>query len=368
MSKAKKKIMPNDYYTKYLNVTLPTGAKKQIKFYGKTEKEATKKRNMAQAQYDAGILAFNDNTTFVIWAKEWFETCQMMNAGDNQCANIQGILNKYFLPSLGSMRLCDIKLANIRRCMNLMEGKSKDYIGKGYHTIKAIFREAMANELITRDPTINLTRPKAAEKVDRRSLTEKERKLLIEAIPRHERGPFFGIMLACGLRPGEARALSWANVDLKEKLINVKHTVEAGKSSIKAPKSKSGERIIPIPDWYMPIISDITHTNSLLVFPNEDGEVISKHAYQRSWHSFAREIDIMAGAKLYRNEVILHAFAQDLEPYNLRHTYCTELAEKGVDIRTAQYLMVHSDIKMTANIYSHVTNKLFEQARELINK
>ena len=41
-------------------------------------------------------------------------------------------------------------------------------------------------------------------------------------------------------------------------------------------------------------------------------------------------------------------------PYCLRHTYCTDLQKKGVDVRTAQYLMGHGAIAMTADIYTHV--------------
>ena len=59
---------------------------------------------------------------------------------------------------------------------------------------------------------------------------------------------------------------------------------------------------------------------------------------------------------MYRNQLIPpYPFGDDLSTYSLRHTYCTNLQKKGVDIRTAQYLMGHSDIKMTANIYTHTT-------------
>lgn len=45
---------------------------------------------------------------------------------------------------------------------------------------------------------------------------------------------------------------------------------------------------------------------------------------------------------------------EDLTAYCLRHTYCTNLQKQGVDIRTAQYLMGHSSIQMTAKIYTHI--------------
>ena len=56
--------------------------------------------------------------------------------------------------------------------------------------------------------------------------------------------------------------------------------------------------------------------------------------------------------------------AVDLVPYCLRHTYCTNLQKKDVDLRTAQYLMGHTDIKMTANIYTHADTSTILKAAE----
>ena len=58
----------------------------------------------------------------------------------------------------------------------------------------------------------------------------------------------------------------------------------------------------------------------------------------------------------------------DLVPYCLRHTYATMLAEAGVDLKTAQYLLGHSTITMTAKYYTHVTPVMVENAREKIER
>jgi hypothetical protein len=44
------------------------------------------------------------------------------------------------------------------------------------------------------------------------------------------------------------------------------------------------------------------------------------------------------GATLKRNKIIVHAVAADINPYCLRHTYCTDLQDKGVPINIAKYL------------------------------
>ena len=56
-------------------------------------------------------------------------------------------------------------------------------------------------------------------------------------------------------------------------------------------------------------------------------------------------------SRVYRNQLIPPLpLADDFVPYDLRHTYCTDLARAGVDIRTAQKLMGHANISVTADI------------------
>ena len=89
------------------------------------------------------------------------------------------------------------------------------------------------------------------------------------------------------------------------------------------------------------------------VFTNTKGGVLDHKAMRRMWDSFKRERDIHMGAKLYRNKIVESVVAEDLTPYCLRHTFCTDLQRAGVPINVAKELMGHSDISITAGIYTH---------------
>ena len=56
--------------------------------------------------------------------------------------------------------------------------------------------------------------------------------------------------------------------------------------------------------------------------------------------------------------------AEDLEPYLLRHTFCTNCQSAGVPLNVAKELMGHSDISVTAKIYTHMVDEVFEQNRK----
>jgi site-specific recombinase XerD len=75
-------------------------------------------------------------------------------------------------------------------------------------------------------------------------------------------------------------------------------------------------------------------------------------------------MDISNGARVYRNQIIESTLAEDLEPYLLRHTFCTDCQAAGVPINVAKELMGHSDISVTAKIYTHMVDEVFEQNRQ----
>lgn len=54
--------------------------------------------------------------------------------------------------------------------------------------------------------------------------------------------------------------------------------------------------------------------------------------------------------------------ADDLVPYDLRHTFCIDLQDAGVSINVAKELMGHSSIELTARIYTHYTEKSLNDA------
>lgn len=87
------------------------------------------------------------------------------------------------------------------------------------------------------------------------------------------------------------------------------------------------------------------------------------NAFYQSWKNFVKEMDLANGAHLYRNQVKNSIIAPDFEPYLLRHTFCTDCQAAGVPINVAKEWMGHSDISVTAKIYTHMVDEVFEQNR-----
>lgn len=150
-------------------------------------------------------------------------------------------------------------------------------------------------------------------------------------------------------------------------MIKVVAAMESGTKNMKEPKTVAGIREVPIPDK---IYCDLLRYKDDPVNPvftqQTTGKRHTECSCSKAWKNIIREMDIVMGAKLYRNQIKESIIAPDLVPYCLRHTYCTDLQNKGVPINVAKYLMGHSDISVTANIYTHITNETIRNAAELL--
>ena len=164
-------------------------------------------------------------------------------------------------------------------------------------------------------------------------------------------------------------ALKWSDIDFKEKTIFVNSAVESGSKEIKGTKTDSGERIIPFPlVLYKDLKKAYDEKISLYVFTQKTNNNRMTHESMRCfWENFKRHLDISMGATVYRSQITNSVIADDLAPYCLRHTYCTDLQDAGVPLNVAKYLMGHKDIKVTANIYTHHSEMATKAARNKQN-
>lgn len=211
--------------------------------------------------------------------------------------------------------------------------------------------------------------PPTAVKRKRRSITPEERAAILDLAETHRAGLWVKTILYCGLRPCETRALDWRHIDAENALIHVEKSMKARTKTIGAPKTEAGVRSIPIPAPFLAELKTAAGEPDDPVFRQPTtGRRHTETSMRGMWNNFARELDISLGAKLLRNKIVESKIAPDLVAYCLRHTYCTDLQAAGVPLNVAKYLMGHSDIAVTANIYTHTTDETVITAAKTINE
>lgn len=357
--------MPPKGY-KYERVTFYYNGKR-YEATGKSPKEAHAKAAKKQLALERGEVGLSGSMTVKRWADEWLETYKEHAVGEGQYKNYQTYI-KVITSVIGSKKLKDVKDIDLQKILNSRVGHSKSDLSKLRMTMKAMFKRARISRLIPYDPAEELELP-AAKDGTHRSITPVERQYILALAETHHAGLWIKAMLYCGLRPGETRALDWRHVDFENKLIHVEQAMKAASKEIGDPKSDSGIRNVPIPDALYPaLLAEKTGPFDPVFTQPTTGKRHTNESMRCLWNNFKREMDISMGAKLYRNQIVMSMVASDLVPYCLRHTYGTDLQDAGVPINVAKYLLRHSDISMTANIYTHTTEDAIADAAKKINK
>ncbi len=340
---------------KYIRKTARYNGKK-YEATGKTELEAMTKLAEKLAAAKRGEEAIGGAMTVDAWFEQWFSTYkEPKGLTEKSLGMYREKYNNYIKPRIGRLKLKDVKDIHLQKIMNEQEGTSSSHAKKVRMVLQEMFRRARQSRLITYDPAELLELPATTEG-RRRSVTDDEREAILAVASYHPAGLWVLTLLYTGMRPGEAAALTWADVDFVNNEIHVHTARESGSAKIKGPKTEAGIRDIPIHAQLRPLLLEAKGGQFEPVFPNRNGGHMDDDTLYRRWRSFFRELDIYMGAEVYRNKIIKHAAPQDLTPYCLRHTFCTDLQKAGVPLNVAKELMGHSDVSVTANIYTHKDN------------
>lgn len=215
------------------------------------------------------------------------------------------------------------------------------------------------------------------EKPKKRALTDGEQAIIQKADLDIKERAFIDLLYYTGLRRGEALALMVSDVDFVNKKITVNKNLvfKGNESEIKpSPKSNAGNRSMPLPDNLMHSLKELIRINSgMYIFTKQDSGIMTHSAFRRFWDSIIDKFNIAAGGEKFKRSDMEHSavplrlIADDITPHLFRHTYATSLYNAGIDIKTAQYLLGHSSIQLTLDIYTHLDNSRIESATTQLN-
>lgn len=338
----------------------------KIDISAKSERALAEKVRQKKNEIDGGEMLAGRGVLVKTWCQEWLLNYKKPYITKKGYDTYRYIVKNQIDPEIGAMRLKDIKPVHLQRIISGRIGKSASHVMRVKTTLRGIFRQARINGYVVADPSEDIALPRLPSG-SHRCITEAEKSTLLKVCDTHPRGLYVRLLYHCGLRPQEAIALRWSDIDFKRKLIHVTKAIENGTKIVKSTKSKSGVRDIPIPDALVPWLSAARTDDGALVLPDDSGGQADNNTCYRWWRAIRRAMNIEMGARVYRNQVLDELVASELTAYCLRHTYCTNLQRAGVALNVAKYLMGHSDVAMTANIYGHQTEDQTEHARQLIN-
>jgi len=269
------------------------------------------------------------------------------------------------------MKLQDMKPLHIKGIITDMaeKGYAEKTIMEIVQTASQVLDAAVENDYLHRNVFSRVSIPKTGCEI-REPIGEAERKLIRSCWSGHRMGVPALIMLYTGIRKGELLALTWSDIDLDAAAVTVSKSAwfDNNRVAIKEPKTRAGHRTIPVPKPILPILRQAKASAvSTLVCPSAQGELMSHTAYNAAWRSYLHYLNLQAGGSDRSRANPKVQVIREFTAHQLRHTYATMLYDAGVDVKSAQKFLGHSDFQVTLKIYTHLSEGKEQAAVEALN-
>lgn len=325
-------------------ITLSNGKSKVLYSSASSEREAVKDFNRQMLELDEERRASLDfDRVAEAWSSERFPTLQ-----NNSLKQYRPCL-KEAVTHFGATPIADISVFGIKGYLDMLNAKgyAKKTVKERYAILKQIFNFAIENEYIEKNPclTVKLKFSASMSSSKREAATASEAEAIKNVSDDVPFGFFAKFSLLTGCRRGEALALTPEDISLEKRTVSINKTVEwvGNKPQIKPqPKTFAGNREIPIPASLVDQLK--TRMSQPYIFCNANGELLNNSQVTRLWRSLQNELDLSC------------------TPHQLRHSYATMLFDAGIDVKTAQRWLGHTDIKTTLDIYTHLSEQRQEQS------
>ena len=304
---------------------------------------------------------------------------QIMKAIDDEIVPRGGemtVLELVKKEDFGKKRIDKVKLSDAKCWLIKLQQDGRGY--SSIHSIRGVvrpaFQMAVDDDLIRKNPfEFQLATVVVNDSVTREAITRKQERAFLEFVAndkhfcRYYEGIF--ILFKTGLRISEFVGLTLSDLDMQNRKISVNHQLQRKRNMeyvIEDTKTSCGTREIPMTDevyeCFQNIISDrkkprvepmVDGKCGFLYLDKNDMPMVALH-----WEKYFQHI-----CEKYNS--IYKVQMPKVTPHVCRHTFCSNMAKSGMNPKTLQYLMGHSDISVTLNTYTHIG---YDDAKEELKR
>ena len=346
--------------------TVPQGAKDDIPLRDK-EKQIHK-------DLEDDIVSSGGDMTVLELVKKYIS--QKTGVRHNTEANYKFVINIIAKEAFGKKRIDKVKLSDAKGWLIKLQADGRGY--SSIHSIRGVvrpaFQMAVDDDLIRKNPfEFQLATVVVNDSVTREAITRKQERAFLEFVAndkhfcRYYEGIF--VLFKTGLRISEFVGLTLSDLDMQNRKISVNHQLQRKRNMeyvIEDTKTSCGTREIPMTDevyeCFQRIISNrkkprvepiVGGKCGFLYLDKNDMPMVALH-----WEKYFQHICEKYNS-IYRVQM------PKVTPHVCRHTFCSNMAKSGMNPKTLQYLMGHSDISVTLNTYTHIG---YDDAKEELKR
>lgn len=324
-------------------------------------KSLREKEKAVLKDIDDGIVPYGGNLTVLELVKKYIG--QKTGVRHNTQANYNFVINIIKKEDFGAKRIDKVKLSDAKAWLIKLQAD-----GRGYSTIHSVrgvvrpaFQMAVDDDLLRKNPfEFQLSTVVVNDSVTREAITKKQERAFLEFVKndKHFCKYYEGIyiLFKTGLRISEFVGLQKSDIDFVNDTIRVDHQLQRKRDMeyiIEDTKTPDGERFLPmtkeVRNCFEIIIANRKKPKIEPTVRDKNGKLYHGFLYLDKndmpmvalhWEKYFQHI-ITKYNSIYKEEL------PKVTPHVCRHTYCSNMAKSGMNPKTLQYLMGHSDIGIT---------------------
>jgi integrase len=205
--------------------------------------------------------------------------------------------------------------------------------------VRAILYGAVRDGIIDDNPAAGVKLPRATGRSTTMTLPTAQQ---VSELIRTAEEPYnllFALAAYAGLRLGEARALTWADVDLNARVLHVRRQLQQlpGGGWSRTPPKYGSYRSVPIAEPLLPLLRVAEREEGRFVIEGVSGGPVHPASIQRRWAEGCRRVGLASG----------------LHFHDLRHLYASRLIADGNNVLTVQRRLGHARASTTLDVYAH---------------
>lgn len=341
------------------------GKRKTI--YGKNLRELRKQ--LAEAISDnENFTSIKDEITLDRWFVRWMDVYKSKSVRPNTKREYTHIYNKNISPYIGGRNINSLVKSDIQQLID--RAHDDGYMYERQNKIKIILSDmlqrASEDHLLINNP-VSGVKLRADKEINAKALTVDEQNTFFDYCSNTFYDNLFNVAANTGLRPGELFALQLSDVDLENGYIDVNKTLVYQKYldddcktfHIEPPKTKQSCRKVPINSICKAYLEKQFELKKVIsgkrpkqqndyLFVTKFNTPLNSVIYSDAIKAVIRQINLVRPLDNQFDVFSGHAF---------RHTFATRCFEAGVDAKVVQSYLGHASLKMTMDLYTHVTEE-----------
>jgi integrase len=332
-----------------------------------SKKDADDFLNRKLTEKSGGVLVSRSATTLDGYADAWLDG---LGVRDRTREGYRAVLLRHVRPKLGPAVLRKITATDIRALYQGMagDGYSPRTIRQVHEVLRNLLEQAVEDKLMPSNPAAGRAVRRAIParvKVEHRVIQREEIAAFLEAAGKDRLAAYWTLLLFSGLRPQEALALRWRDLDgdrvhIRRVLVDAPHV----KHGFADPKTAKSARAVVLPGVAVRALE--THRKR---------QAVERLAAGPKWRDNDLMFGTLTGGPLRQSwtrpafyAVLVDAKLPPMRIYDLRHSCATLLLAEGESAKVVQERLGHASITLTMDTYSHVLPSMQKGAASKLDK